>query len=163
MNLDVIDAAAVERFVRRFRNFLPQPGSGRGLVENLQDALRDWQANLHGAWRQPLTLGREVALLRVISAHLTPPEAQAITDAYTMVLLHALHVADRMRICQNHECGAPYFLAERRSQKYCSEPCARPAQAEFKARWWSAHGNEWQQKRRARAKRQKTKSHKGGN
>jgi hypothetical protein len=84
------------------------------------------------------------------------------SPAFVLVLLRALHVADRMRHCPNAACPAPYFIARRRSQKYCSDACALPAQREFKALWWKNYGTEWQRARRAKAKRGSRKSQRKG-
>ncbi len=46
-------------------------------------------------------------------------------------------IADRAKHCQNPECPAPYFIAAKRWQKYCSEECAGPALRESKRRWWA--------------------------
>ena len=35
---------------------------------------------------------------------------------------------------------ALFLLRNERSQKYCSEPCALPAQKAAKLRWWNKHG-----------------------
>jgi hypothetical protein len=43
-------------------------------------------------------------------------------------------------VCANPECPAPYFLAIRKSQKYCNADCATPSQREFKRKWWVEHG-----------------------
>jgi len=75
-------------------------------------------------------------------------------DEFALVLLRAMHVADRMRYCPNPTCPAPFFIANRRSQKYCSDACSAPAQREFKRDWWSEHGEEW---RAERAKKQRAK------
>ena len=82
--------------------------------------------------------------------------SDAAIDEFALVLLRAMHIADRMRYCQNPSCPAPYFLAKRRSQKYCSDACSLPAQREFKRAWWQDHGEEW------RAKRAKKKEAKRG-
>jgi hypothetical protein len=84
------------------------------------------------------------------------------SPVFVLVLLRALHVVDRMRHCPNAGCPAPYFIARRRSQKYCSDACALPAQREFKALWWKNHGTEWQRERRAKAKRGSRKSQRKG-
>jgi len=61
-------------------------------------------------------------------------------------------IVDRMRYCPTLGCPAPYFIAQRRSQKYCSDACAVPAQREFKRAWWREHGNH--SRRRGTAARQ---------
>lgn len=46
---------------------------------------------------------------------------------------------DRLAFCQNSECPAPYFLAKRLDQKYCSNECAWPAKRAAKLKWWHEH------------------------
>ncbi len=81
--------------------------------------------------------------------------AEEVTDPFVLVLLRALHIADRLRVCPNGGCPAPYFIAKRRSQKYCSEACALPAQREFKRAWWTEHGAQWRVKRRTDIRKRK--------
>jgi hypothetical protein len=45
-------------------------------------------------------------------------------------------IGDRAKHCGNTDCPAPYFIAEKRWQKYCSEDCAGPANREAKRKWW---------------------------
>ncbi len=70
-------------------------------------------------------------------------------DPFAQVLLRAVDVADRMRRCLNPACPAPYFIGRRRSQRYCSDACALPAQREFKRIWWREHGNNWRRRRKS--------------
>jgi hypothetical protein len=74
---------------------------------------------------------------------------------FEQCLLHLGKCADRARYCANPSCVAPYFFARRRSQRYCSDACAVPAQQEYKRRWWDEHGNEWRSKRK-KARRKRT-------
>ncbi len=46
-------------------------------------------------------------------------------------------LTDKIRRCPNPTCPAPYFFAVKRAQKFCSAPCAAPAQREAKRRWWA--------------------------
>jgi hypothetical protein len=48
-------------------------------------------------------------------------------------------VADRAKRCGNIDCPAPYFIATKRWQKYCTEKCAGPANREAKRQWWHEH------------------------
>jgi len=41
----------------------------------------------------------------------------------------------RARRCANEECGAPYFFANRKNQKFCGEDCALPSKREAKRIW----------------------------
>lgn len=55
--------------------------------------------------------------------------------------------------CANKDCLHPYFLSERKTQRYCSEDCAEPSQKNFKLRWWAEHGNKWRQERKKKSRR----------
>ena len=55
------------------------------------------------------------------------------------------------RICGDTDCPAPYFFVMRRTQQYCSEQCAQPAQRVAKRKWWAETGA----KRRKRGQRSK--------
>lgn len=56
--------------------------------------------------------------------------------------------------CANPDCPAPYFIAGRTTQQYCSEKCSGVLQKAHKLRWWKEHGDEWRRKR-SRGKRGK--------
>jgi hypothetical protein len=71
-------------------------------------------------------------------------------DAFAQVLLRAIDASDRMRRCANPDCPAPYFIGLRRSQRYCGDTCALPAQREFKRIWWREHGNNRRGKKNSR-------------
>jgi hypothetical protein len=62
---------------------------------------------------------------------------------FEICLRYMLRNASRTVVCANVECNEPYFFARRRSQKYCSEECALPAQRAFKREWWAKNGKEW--------------------
>ena len=68
---------------------------------------------------------------------------------------HALRflakIPERVKVCQNPSCDTRYFIAPRRSRLYCSEPCARPAQIEYKQKWWADHSDEFKKKRKKRS------------
>jgi len=55
-------------------------------------------------------------------------------------LLGLMRWADLLRYCGNSDCPEPYFIATRRSRKYCCLECSAPAQRESKRRWWAEHG-----------------------
>jgi hypothetical protein len=70
----------------------------------------------------------------------------------------------RTRYCPNTECAAPYFLARRPSQRYCSEKCAQRGERETKRRWWAEHGADWRKKQKravATSKRPRKSATKG--
>jgi hypothetical protein len=43
---------------------------------------------------------------------------------------------DRLGFCRNAKCGAPFFLARRADQLFCTTECAWPAQKAAKLKWW---------------------------
>jgi hypothetical protein len=45
-------------------------------------------------------------------------------------------IAERAKRCGNSDCPAPYFIAVKKWQKFCSEKCAGPANRESKRQWW---------------------------
>lgn len=48
--------------------------------------------------------------------------------------------------CHNPDCLAPYFLAKRRSQKYCERgDCTAYAQRQYALKWWYAKGEKRRQ------------------
>jgi hypothetical protein len=69
---------------------------------------------------------------------------------FEQALTYLLNSAKRTRHCKNPECPAPYFFADRRNQKYCSEDCALPEQRAFKRRWWQQNGKKWRENRDTR-------------
>jgi hypothetical protein len=64
-----------------------------------------------------------------------------------------MHMTGRTSRCENRDCHTPYFFATRRSQKYCSDACAIPAQREFKRKWWAENGTTWRRKREVSRKK----------
>jgi hypothetical protein len=120
-----------------------------------------WVWTLHEhlchVWDQPDPRTREwgVFLLLLLvrgeagSRHLTVlgfPGPLPPPTPFEKALLWFVDVRDRARHCPNPDCPAPYYFATRRSQKYCSDRCALPAQREFKRRWWAEHGAERRQR-----------------
>jgi hypothetical protein len=68
------------------------------------------------------------------------------------LILEFTRWAELTRYCDNPDCPAPFFIAARRNQKYCTSKCAEPAQREFKREWWAKNGKG---RRAAKAKRPK--------
>jgi hypothetical protein len=128
-----------------------------GPLLSLQEVLRR-------GWERPTAKERELAVLgMLLDASRLYEQAKGrvfavIGEPLGVILLEAIHSADSMRICGNIECPAPYFIASRRSQKFCSDACALPAQREYKRRWWNEHGAAWQKNRSRKQGRGKTKT-----
>ena len=180
-NLRETDAASVARFQERYSEFLfPVPeerkvgvafkSSQSGIygVKGFPRFIFNLQFLLRRAWERPTPLDREThlsqTLLKVHEQFLRVTERKraggmeydAIWQAFGRIVIgltHAQRVSDRMRRCENSSCPAPYFVARKRTQKYCSEECAAPAQREQKKAWWNEHGEEW---RKEHGKKSKT-------
>jgi len=106
---------------------------------------------LRAAWRQPTPIERQLGILKLEHDILTLETQGRQTIHATglrLLLLQAIGLADRMAVCGNAECAAPYFIATRETQKYCGEDCAAPAQRAYKRNWWKQHGKEWSKERK---------------
>jgi hypothetical protein len=57
------------------------------------------------------------------------------------------------KICGNPDCPAPYFVAGRSIQRYCSEKCAKPFRLQSQKKWWDRVGKVERQKRAKKARR----------
>jgi hypothetical protein len=90
-------------------------------------------------------------------------EIQPDIYAPLALLAYCAHLCiNRMRVCDNGDCPAPYFVAGRRDQRFCSAACAAPTKRAAKLRSWRKHKYEWpsQTKRAKRVKAQKPQSRK---
>jgi len=52
------------------------------------------------------------------------------------------------KVCANPDCLAPYFIAKKATQRYCSDACSGVFQRDCKRRWWAEHGKQWRAKRK---------------
>jgi hypothetical protein len=75
-----------------------------------------------------------VNLERMINNRFSEPPPITPFEAAVFYFQRAL--ADRAKYCGGPDCAAPYFIAEKRWQKYCSPKCAGPATRESKRQWW---------------------------
>jgi hypothetical protein len=62
-----------------------------------------------------------------------PPQ---ITPFEAAAFYFQSRIGDRAKHCRHVDCPAPFFIAEKRWQKFCSEACAGPANRESKRKWW---------------------------
>jgi hypothetical protein len=76
-----------------------------------------------------------------IARFLPPP------DRFELAVDRLEDLATRTKICGNSDCSSPYFIAERKSQRYCSTACADIFQQQAKREWWRLHGKEWRSQR----------------
>jgi hypothetical protein len=64
-------------------------------------------------------------------------------------LFHLQGIAGKTRFCPNPQCQAPYFIATKKGQKFCSPGCARPTLLQSKRNYWKdKHGGLNEQKKR---------------
>jgi hypothetical protein len=76
-------------------------------------------------------------------------------DLWSYVVLRLIAEEHAMlRYCQNDKCDAPYFVAQRKDQKFCGTDCSQAVAAR---RWWSSFGNDWREKRKKKAKGRRQK------
>lgn len=120
---------------------------------------------LRELWRAPDTRTKEWGMFRIsqdfflqgqrdlIHTPLANPSDLLGTlhppDRTEQLLLQLVRVSELTRFCENPECDAPYFIAKKRNQKYCSELCVGFGQREHKQRWWAEHGKKWRASRRS--------------
>ena len=167
-------------FLEKFKEFLPRygfkPGGGAIIIDqgHKLDSLKEVRRVLAMAWRRPTVLSRQLCILQLLASYVALDGSEvgraiyeggefladwleSRVDPFSLVGLRALQIADRMRYCPNPTCPAPYFIARRRSQKYCGEDCSIPAQLEFKRAWWREHGDAWRKARESSAKKSQPK------
>jgi hypothetical protein len=72
------------------------------------------------------------------------PETELQEALYLM-----LQCSNRAKVCANPDCPAPYFIAKKPRELYCSTECVKPFQRKWKRDWWKRVGS----KRRAKRKR----------
>ncbi len=158
----------------------PLPLEGDGHLEELcANFLGPLVSDLRGAWILPAGLDRELGLFLVSVWYCVRSHARFFGSAHhvvagnwkdpillvrwfasdpcLLVLLHTKRIADRLRLCPNPNCPAPYFIAYRRGQRYCSDTCAQPAQREFKREWWREHGKDWRKSHKKQSQRKRGK------
>ncbi len=69
-----------------------------------------------------------------LSGRLAAPPA--LTPFEAALEYFRTRIGDRAKHCGGPDCPAPYFIAVKRWQKYCSLACAGPAGREAKRKWW---------------------------
>jgi len=92
-------------------------------------------------------------------------EIQPDLHAPLGLLAYCAHLyGNRMHVRRNGDCPAPYFVAGRRDQQFCSAECAAPAKRAAKLRSWRKHKDKWpsQRKRAKHGKSKKSQSRKRG-
>jgi hypothetical protein len=126
-------------------------------VEEFEDdQLRSFRDSLQRVWKGRDERDRRYSLF-VFLQHVYQYQAAArfwtaeppLMSKLEAAVLYFLENTRTAQTCLNPECPARYFFASRRSQRYCSEACAVPAQREHKRQWWAKHGRVWRRQRRS--------------
>jgi hypothetical protein len=133
-------------FAAEFREFCPRPlAFPDPTLRILQDLLQDvWKAVT--PVERKLRLNGLLTYLSGVLPQVLPqkaneqPEFADIWGNITWAIWQAVDVSDWMRICLNPGCRSRYFVAQRRTQKYCSKKCAEPSHREIRLRWWNKYG-----------------------
>ena len=152
-----------------------QRGTGLRIREERQfifspERWRDAQQTFQRWWREPLS-GKHVEEMKSVLVYEPysdrPPARLELSTGrkgksvveltapdlwHYMVLLLLSERAEMIRVCRNEKCSAPYYIAQRKDQQYCTSDCS---QAVATRRWWTLHGNEWRRKRKLKGKRGK--------
>ena len=155
--------AAGLRLVKRYREFFPTSFPQESAIGNEVRKLEGWEGHpemlakvarwaaypmmaslaqqLRKAWDEPDQRLKEWYSFELRQDfHLqTNPGKQAEPPALTpfeQAMVHFQRISSRAKHCANADCPAPYFIASKRSYKYCSEACSKPAQQAFKREWW---------------------------
>jgi hypothetical protein len=123
-------------------------------LKQLRDAIRT-------VWTLPELRSKRWAVHKILEQFLNRgdkrfnfvPMGESYADAFLDTLgppsrleqiLEAL-VAERShhlaRICRNSDCPYPYYFADRKTRKFCSDMCALPAVRESKRKSWKKTGS----------------------
>jgi hypothetical protein len=70
-----------------------------------------------------------------LGGHLNAPPPITVFEA--AVFYFQRRLLDFAKHCGNPTCPAPYFIAKKKQQKFCSSVCAEPSQRESKRKWWT--------------------------
>jgi hypothetical protein len=177
--------AAAERFEMRFERFQRSSGSGlQTFIVDIADCIDDasliGKQTIDSRHHDLFTMRDELRLIwttgdlktkewriflfrvdphtsvDVLSAMAPPPP-----NAFHQAVMYLFKWAAKTRLCRNPNCSSPFFLARRKTEKYCNEDCALPAQRASKRDWWRKHGDEWRRKRRAARHRNSSSAREG--
>jgi len=124
------------------------------------------RAGIQNIWRAPDIRTREWVVYRLIDTAITeriypaslhqafwsssgPLAPMPPPTPFEQAIDYLRKHVRRLAYCANPGCSSPFFFNVRRSQKYCTEDCARPSQREFKRVWWA--NNRAKRSRRSRS------------
>jgi len=118
---DVAARTRIERYLRSWLAFPVVPDNNDAVISALQK-----RAGILDAPYVPISPSLELGRLIVDPRNLAAQLAQGVLEHH-----------ERMKVCANPECVIPYFLAKRRTQKYCEEGiCVNYAARQYKRDYW---------------------------
>lgn len=176
------DSESVKRFIARWPGFLATEHALQMFVRPEQ-ALTEWglkaRNKLRAVWRKGTDADyvlsdllfssldceetdgiptRPLTAEHFVSADLSRGRLSYTPDTDLQRACYLLlQNADRIKVCANPDCPAPYFVAHKAIQRYCSPDCLKLAQREWSRDWWNRVGKF----ERARRKKSKASPKKG--
>jgi hypothetical protein len=97
-------------------------------------------------WGSPFTLDWERSLI------VYQPKTEFQRAVYAL-----FRKSELAKVCRNPNCPAPFYVARKTTQRYCSDKCAEVFQQEWKRKWWAEHGEEWRTRRKKMARKTRKK------
>jgi len=143
------DDREIVRFVRRFGPLIIPHGK-RGATFSVR--LDEWRANQRAFRRNWKRWSNSEEWGRWHPVTIFKPDEETIEHAgegvtlgfrtlgrYLTFVLHVLP-RERLKSCDRPDCPHPYFIAQHRNERYCSEECANWGDRQVKLRWWKRTG-----------------------
>jgi hypothetical protein len=169
-NLRVEDPLAAEAFIKRYGLLY---NTGKSLLDfsdrvltrgepvqrrfSLRKSdLKEYQLILQSAWEGDsvhivgLEFEVEENTAADISVHYGYVQLRT-ENLFTFIAFLFLFDYQKLAICENQACPAPYFKKTRRTQKFCEAgPCVAHAQRQYSLDWWNRVGKKRRDKKAAR-------------
>lgn len=141
------------RLARRYPEFHPAPWDWPPGQTHESSIPTNWTESLREAWRETKPEARDWKLAQLLSLAAQARGTAAFQHAdwarnVALTLTEAIRLAERLVVCANPECPAPFFVRKRKNQAQCSEECAAWAQRNWKRDWWARRGDNWRESRK---------------
>lgn len=124
-----------------------------GVAYSFQDALRQaWKGDLH----RLQYIQDQVAVYMRAEWKFERMRIRVIPEnLWSIVCVTFLqdHAAGRTGVCENPNCPAPYFIKQRRTQKFCEAgPCVAYKQRLYALSWWNRKGKDKRAKKAGKSR-----------
>jgi hypothetical protein len=138
--------------ILRLRNLLRDAWRGGSTVQQSIDELLGLSSpSLVGGYFAERSPTISADWLRASLVFLPRDEFQAA--CYTL-----LRSSNLAKFCANPDCPAPYFIAKRATQRYCSPDCLKPFQKQWKLDWWNREGKARRAEASSESRKQRRKN-----